>query len=634
MNESRLDYSTFKKNVAGRKRLNFLLIIPRLVQVVGEGYQFPLGIAYIAASLKKAGFAVYTLNLNHREGDVSAILRGAIQDHAIDAVGTGGISVQYNTIYDIVRFTKDVNPRITTIVGGGLISAEPNIAMDALEFADYGVIGEGEITICELAYALECGADPRDVCGLIYRFQGQYITTGPRKEIRDVDSIPWPDYEGFELDRYLALPPPDVNNLGERRLVFLLGSRACPYNCTFCFHTVGRKYRKRSIASIIEELRYLVNRYHIEFVFMADELFGHEKERVREFCEHMKELNLSWRGAFRVDDIDEEMVQLLKDGNCRIIGLGLESADNKILKSMRKHITVEQIDKALKIIYDAKVPFSGNFIFGDIAETVETATNTFNWWLAHPHYNINLWMVVSYPGSYLYKYACENNIVTDRVKYLKEGCPAVNVSKLNKAEMSWLVHNLLEMPFKMAKNLQDIAVIGTNQKTNRMSISGRCANCGHFDVWNDIKPFISVSLNCAKCSQKHNTPFPVELQERVVKRVERLLGRYETIAVWGITFHSVSLFRDIPVFRNPGIIPIDNASSKQMMDLYGKDICAPSALGEKHIPAVIVFYPNSLQQISAQIETLYPSVQEVIDVCDLIHDVSRDEIKRDLPSEC
>lgn len=96
---------------------------------------------------------------------------------------------------------------MTTIVGGGLVTAEPDVAMRALKYADYGVIGEGEITVCELADALEHGASPDGVDGLIFKRDGQYVITAPREEIADIDSIPWPDYEGFELDKYLELPP-------------------------------------------------------------------------------------------------------------------------------------------------------------------------------------------------------------------------------------------------------------------------------------------------------------------------------------------------------------------------------------------------------------------------------------------
>lgn len=356
---------------------------------------------------------------------------------------------------------------------------------------------------------------------------------------------------------------------------------------------------------------------------MADELFGHDKARLRHFCRFMENIDLPWRGSFRVDDIDEERTELLKEGNCKMIGLGLENADNRILSSMKKHVTIEQIEHALKVVYKSHVPFSGNFLFGDIAETVDTATNTLQWWLNHLHYNINLWMVVSYPGSHLYRYARKQGIISDPIKYLEEGCPAVNVSRLDKSEISWLVRQLLELPYEVATKSENVEVLSTSPSEGRMTVRGNCAQCGARNTWVKIRPFISVDLACEYCGQKHNTPFPQETKRSVVKSVEEILNRFDKVAVWGITSYSLSLFRECPVFQDDRIIAIDNASAKQMMDLYGKSVLPPAAIGGNDVPAVIVFYPNSMQQISAQIWRCYPCVQEIIDVCGLIHVVAR-----------
>ena len=606
------------ENKKSIKKLNFLIVMPRLVQVVGEGYQFSLGIAYISATLKVAEYNVYTLNLNHIEDAFGSIKR-AIHEHNIDAVLTGGISIQYNTIYELVKFTKTVKPDIINIVGGGLITAEPEVAFEALEFIDFGVIGEGEITICELAKALERGEDCANINGIIYKEGDKFVRTLPRSAIKDIDTIPWPDYEGFELEHYLSLPPPDVNNLGEERLAMVLTSRSCPFSCTFCFHTVSKEFRKRSIEAVIQELEYLREKYDIKFVFLSDELFGFQKSRLKEFCEYMEHTKLPWCGSFRVNDINEENIQYLKQGNCRRVGLGLESADNRILESMRKRITIEEIEHALKLLVDAEVPFSGNFIFGDIEETVETASNTLEWWEDHLEYNINLWPIVSYPGSHLYHYACEQGIIKDRIQYLKDGCPAVNVSRMNPDEMSWLVTNLLEKPFTVGKNIQNLNVIDIDPETKRVSFSGNCVRCNHLNTWHDRRLFISVNLVCEKCSQKHNTPLPSEIQHTIVRNVENLLEQHKTIAIWGVTFFSFVFFRDAPLFqKDPRIIAMDNSASKQMINLYGKQVYSPTILGEEEIPLVIVFYPNSMQQISAQIEKHYPNVNQITDICELM----------------
>lgn len=604
------------------KKKNILIIMPRLVKNPQEGYQFPLGIAYISSAMKQAGLNVFTLNLNHDLRSIDEILKEKIEVNNIDIVMSGGISVQYNSLHNILQVARKIKPKIKIIVGGGMISADPQTAMEALEYADIGVIGEGEITNVELVNAIQENRDLKDVKGLVFEEEGKYIITKPREEIEDLDSIPFPDYDGFELNKYLELPPPDVNNLMEKRMAFILGSRGCPFQCTFCFHTVGKKYRQRSIKSITDEIDWLVEKYKVEFLFMADELFGSQKKRLKEFCEYMKNKKLGWRGSFRVDNIDEESIEFLKMGNCSIIGLGLESADNRILASMKKYITIEKIEKALKIVHESKIPFSGNFIFGDINETVETAKTTLDWWEKHPEYSLNLWPVVPYPGSYLYEYACKKGIIKDKIEFLKEGCPAVNVSNMNKSEVSWLSKTLLESPFKKNKNIQNIKIIHRNEKTGRISFFGECASCGHKNTYKDIRLLISVSVTCSKCAQKHNTPFPQELRENFAKNLEILLKKYDKIGLWGVTFHTIYLYKDFEIFRSPKIFAIDNVSSKQMIDLEGKQVYAPDILKDEKIPVVISFYPNSTQQIIDQVNELYPYTKTIIDAHNLMNEVN------------
>ena len=136
------------------EKLNILLVMPRFVRNLGEGYNFPLGIAYISSSLKKAGNNIFTLNLNHEQGKVQDILDKEIKEHNINILMTGCLSFQYISVKNIIESAKQIKPSITTIVGGGIITAEPEISMKALEFADIGIIGEGEETSCDLINAI------------------------------------------------------------------------------------------------------------------------------------------------------------------------------------------------------------------------------------------------------------------------------------------------------------------------------------------------------------------------------------------------------------------------------------------------------------------------------------------------
>ncbi|MBN1104617.1 MAG: cobalamin-dependent protein [Deltaproteobacteria bacterium] len=599
------------------KKLNYLLVMPRLIQTAGDGYSFPLGIAYISSSMKKAGHRVTTLNLNHCDGEVQDLLRSVIERDKIDVVATGGLSFQYNTVKRVVEAAKKTALGTITIVGGGLITGDPEPAMGALEYADYGVIGEGEITMNELCSTLESGGDISRVNGIIYKQDDRFVRTQPRREMDDIDSLPWPDYAGFDLDAYLSSTPPGISGLNESNTVFMLASRSCPYNCTFCFHTTGRRYRQRSLDAFFEELDYLVARHKIGFICLADELFARNPQRVREFCSRIKTYGLRWWAQFRVDDITDEILPILKDGGCEIMSFGLESADNRILKSMRKGTTVEQIERTLKLVFDAGISLEGAFIFGDIEETWETASNTLRWWREHAQYRISLNLITVYPGSYLYQYACEKGIIRDREQFLKEGCPQINVSKLTDGELSLLIRTIMEAPMTLTKTLASVVVRGVDPNAGRVHLTGVCLSCGERNDWDHVKLFATNFIPCKKCGQKYNIPLSSELRENIDENMRRLLLRHGKVAVWGINLHTSDLFRNSDVLKGEQVYPVDISSTKRKMDLYGKRIHAPEVIEAEGIEAVVVAIPVYLTQIASQIEAYHKGVTAVIDICHL-----------------
>jgi radical SAM superfamily enzyme YgiQ (UPF0313 family) len=576
------------------------MVMPRLVRNIGDGYSFPLGVPYVSASMKKAGCNVIPLNLNHRHGDVADILRRAIEEHHIDIVATGGLSFQYNSIRTVVKTAKEANGRITTIVGGGIITSDAETAMEALEYVDYGVIGEGEITAPALCQALEQGTDVAAVDGLIYKTDAGYKRTQPRKELQNIDEVPWPDYEGFELGSYLAASP-SISGLNRKKTIFMLTSRSCPYNCTFCFHTTGRKYRQRSLDNFFQELDYLVSRYDIEFICLADELFGHNIERVKEFCERIRGYKVQWWAQFRVDQMSEELLQVLKAGGCQVMSFGLESADNRVLKSMRKGTTVEQMERTLAMVYKSGVSLEGAFIFGDIAETWETANNTLKWWRDHAEYRINLNLITVYPGSYLYQYACENGIITDKVQFLRGGCPQVNVSKLTPEEVSELVKSIMEAPLSLIKTLSTVKVRSADYQTGRLDVAGVCVACGKTSDWNDAKFLSPTFLACKHCGQKYSMVLPGELRANIDRNVTKLIEKHGKVAIWGINYQTAELFKYSDVLRNPNVYPIDISNIKRLMILYGKQIFPPEAIDSEGIDAVVVGIPAFFGEIEGQV---------------------------------
>ena len=419
--------------------MNYLLVMPKKLSTAqtSPAILYPIGIAYVSSAMKQAGYSVFTVNLDFPERDAISVLRELLPAHNIDIVCTGGLSPDYNKIKEVIDAARMINPKIITVVGGGIIGSDPETAMHVLD-VDIGVIGEGERTMCELAHALDNGEPYSNIQGLIYRDKNGLIMTSPRKEIEDLDSIPFPDFDGFNYGQWLL-------HYGGNGIV--LSERSCPFLCTFCFHPTGEKYRQRTLDNVFKEIDYQIERYQLKHVMLGSELFSVNKSRVEEFCERIKPYDLTWSGSLRVSSADKDLMQKMKDSGCVEVCFGLESADNSILKSMRKGITVEQIANALDIASEVGMATdSCNFIFGDINENKETVANTLNfWWKYNKKTHINLGLIHTYPGTYLYQYACENGIITDKEQFLRDGCPIINVSKLSSTEFYKLTSLITEL---------------------------------------------------------------------------------------------------------------------------------------------------------------------------------------------
>lgn len=433
------------------RKLNVLYLIPRYKTYGMSGhYVMPMGILYVSAYVKRSGVCnVFTLNLNHVEGDEFEILQNFCHLHSIDILGVGGLSGEYEDLVRMVDYGRKIKPDLFIVVGGGIVTADPTTTLTAFDNADCGIIGEGEETFVELIKALTEQRSLDKVNGIIYRNADKLYITKRRQEIKDLDSLPFPDYEGFNYDIYLEQNP-DLSDEGKKySQVSVIGGRSCKYNCTFCFHPSGTKYRQRSLDSIFSEIDYLVNHYTISYIALREELFATDNNRVRDFCHRMERYDIDWSIQLRIDSINQELVDILKDTRCRYVFVGVESADDGVLRSMRKGITRNQIEHALDMLHQAGLNSRSGVIFGDKVETYETAQNTLQWFRNNSsRYRLFVDMIISFPGSTLYRHACKNGIIPDPVQFLKDGCPIVNVSSMSNEEFKRLVSQVGKINYR------------------------------------------------------------------------------------------------------------------------------------------------------------------------------------------
>lgn len=601
--------------------MNYLIVMPQVTKVKTQQYGFPIGIAYVSASLKASGRSVTTLNLNYKDASIADLLKEKICNNNIDVLATGGLTSQYSQIREIIDAAQAIKPEMTIVVGGGIITSDPLPAMEALEIADYGVVGEGEITICELAEALESGRTIDSVDGLVYKKGEELLLTKPRSEIKDLDSLPLPDYDGFEFAELVNKNVSEVYGLskggGTAPVSF---ARSCPFNCTFCFHSSGSTYRQRSLDNIFQEIDLLVEKYQVKNLAVSDELFAYDLERVEEFCQRIKQYNMKFFISLRVDKVNRELLQTLRDSGCIGIAYGIESADDRILKSMRKGTTVAQIEKALALTAEMGIVTTGGFIFGDLEETYETAMNTINWWREHPEYTLVMNWIMVFPGSYLYKVACERGIIKDRVQYIRNHCPFINVSKLSDSEYRKIVTLIDSLAFNRVDFLSEVTVLPIAE-SNKADVCGKCPNCQQESVFTSVDIFKpTTNMTCSHCHKSLNLLIADYIDETFENNIAQLLQNSK-IAIWPITNAVANMIKKAPVLLNEKVYLVDSSPYKQENDFMGKITKNPDIIKMREIEVVILatVSPHVAQMILGLIKQNYPSVKHVIYAGELIN---------------
>jgi len=483
----------------GNLIMEILVIAPRYNEgdFANNVYMFPLGLGYISAILKQAGHRVNCLNLNHMDGKTDHLVHQAmLANHRYDFVCTGGLSNSYRQIKVITDAVHETETGAGIVLGGGMISSEPQLMFEALK-PDYMVIGEGEITIQDLLDCIENNGNLDCIPGIGYRDKrGHLRITKNRAPIANLDALPWPDFEGFEFQAHLSdMRPTDLffyDLFDFPRVYPIIGSRGCPFLCTFCYHPLGRKYRQRSIESIMSELEVMVKKYQINIIAIYDEIFTYDQERVFEFCKRIKELidavpwDLRWNCQMRVDGLDENSLRTMKEAGCHMVSYGFESYSTTVLKSMRKHITPEQITKAIEITKNNSISLQANFIFGDSAETSQTAKETLDYWKKEIKTGIQLSMISAYPGTKIYQHAIEQGMINDRLEFIS------NPTEINTADaMSWKDFKKLKFDIFLAQiRFRPLTVVHSMKKQSSEHIHG------------SIKSTYEISVYCPHCNEQ------------------------------------------------------------------------------------------------------------------------------------
>ncbi len=299
------------------------------------------------------------------------------------------------------KFKKD----IITIYFGIHVSVLYKDILKKHKEIDFCIIGEPEITITTLINALINKTDLTKVNGIAFINNKKVITTEKRNDIMNLDILPHPDWSLIDTNNY-RLP------FTNEKFLLVNTNRGCPYKCIFCNAYVyyGRRHRHHSVQYIIEEIKTNIKQYNVSnFLFWAEE-FILDKKFVQELAQAIinEKLDIKWVCNSRVDAVDLKTLQMVKKAGCWNIAYGIESGVQDILDKLKKQITLEQIETAVKLAHKAGLQITGHIIIGFPWDNTSTMYQTEKFVNKLNLDFIQYYCAVPFPGSELFELAKEN----------------------------------------------------------------------------------------------------------------------------------------------------------------------------------------------------------------------------------
>jgi radical SAM superfamily enzyme YgiQ (UPF0313 family) len=388
--------------------MNVLIINPA-IRLTDKPRNIPHGLAILANIIRdKLGISPTFIDINaHRYSDEE--IENLIKHSKFDVVLIGGLSPVYRSIIKLSKLIRTVNPDARIIAGGSAAMLIPEVLLKNSKF-DIVCTGEGEITTVNLLRRLgdDLNAPLDDIAGICYKnghAESEIVSTPPQPLIQNLDEqSALPAYDLLPMDIYLANPI-----VGIGRDIDFIGSRGCPYHCTFCYQPWGQKFRAHSVDFIIKALTGLDKDYGIDFVSFQDDEFMASKQRVREFCEKRNRLlpDLLWSCTGRANIIanDDSIVKVMKDSGCALISFGFESGSQKMLDSMKKNLTINQMEKTVNICRKHGMPVPVSFIIGMPGEDNQSCQETLDFCMRNNLPLDSLMFATPYPGTEIYDFA-------------------------------------------------------------------------------------------------------------------------------------------------------------------------------------------------------------------------------------
>lgn len=365
------------------------------------GVEFPLAVGYLASYVREHGFEVelwdYTPGGYSKEAYIADLKRAKP-----DVIGFSSTTPTILNAGKLADIAKSTLQGVTIIVGGPHATAIPERTLEEFPSFDAVCVGEGEETFLEICERVRDRRFLNGTKGIAHRLRGKVKVEGRRPLIKDLDRLPFPARDLVDFNRYKMAHVSRGLSRTFMDIMEIMTSRGCPNQCIFCAGHLnyGFQVRFRSVDNIIEEVKECIKKYGTKHITINDDTFTIHPQ-LKEICAKFKELNLTWDCLTRVNIVNKELLQMMVDSGCIRISFGVESGSPRILKLIKKNITVDQVRRAVKWAHEARVKLiDTSFIIGshpsedveDIKMTVDLIKEI------KPHF-WSLTVLVPFPGT-------------------------------------------------------------------------------------------------------------------------------------------------------------------------------------------------------------------------------------------
>jgi radical SAM superfamily enzyme YgiQ (UPF0313 family)/glycosyltransferase involved in cell wall biosynthesis/predicted O-methyltransferase YrrM len=400
-----LSYRQMQMDLADNSK-KILLVQLKYPSSPFPGPNLPVGLGYIGEQLELNGFPYEVIDLSIES---QSNLFSSIERFDPEYVGVSMMSLDLICHYRLLEEIKSRFPNVKIIVGGPHISfARENALLDCAAI-DYGVVHEGEKTLLELLHGLPLSS----IKGLLHRgTDGKILYTGDREYITDLDALPFPRYRKFDLRRYGST-------------ISIASSRGCPFSCIFCgaFISMGRKWRARSAEGILSEMEHWCRNGVYSFNFI-DSNFFLSKKRVKQLCSALswKQLKVTLSSdGMRAKDADLDLLHQLKKFGLQSVAIGVESANDDILRFIKKAETVADLNLCFQTLLKLDIDVVAFFIIGLPGETLQHVYNSFAFALSYPNIREAFFFNPNpLPGTELYTHATQHRMLRGSASQILE----------------------------------------------------------------------------------------------------------------------------------------------------------------------------------------------------------------------